>query len=113
FFSLVADRLNPGGVVVINVGHPKDSPDLEKVLAATMREAFGDDSVYRDPSEPVNTVLLGTKSSEPTERLRRHAQQMPNKVADVALEAAARMEPALRGGRVYTDDLAPVEWLVD
>ena len=26
---------------------------------------------------------------------------------------AARTQPRLPGGRVYTDDVAPVEWLVD
>ncbi|MBA3747971.1 MAG: hypothetical protein H0W96_10845, partial [Solirubrobacterales bacterium] len=31
----------------------------------------------------------------------------------LALEAAARVAPRLRGGRVYTDDVAPVEWLID
>ena len=28
-------------------------------------------------------------------------------------EVAARMAPPLRGGAVYTDDKAPVEWLTD
>ena len=27
--------------------------------------------------------------------------------------AAGRLAPALRGGPVYTDDRAPVEWLTD
>ena len=31
----------------------------------------------------------------------------------VALRAAARLRPGLSGGTVYTDDHAPVEWLVD
>jgi hypothetical protein len=31
----------------------------------------------------------------------------------VAERAAARLRPGLVGGRVYTDDLAPVEWLID
>jgi hypothetical protein len=31
----------------------------------------------------------------------------------VALDAARQVEPPLRGGDVYTDDRAPVEWLID
>ena len=31
----------------------------------------------------------------------------------LALNTATRLEPALRGGDVYTDDHAPVEWLID
>ena len=33
--------------------------------------------------------------------------------APVAYNAAARLAPGLRGSTVYTDDRAPVEWLVD
>jgi hypothetical protein len=31
----------------------------------------------------------------------------------VAAAAGARLAPGLPGGEVYTDDRAPVEWLVD
>jgi hypothetical protein len=34
-------------------------------------------------------------------------------VAQIARATADRLRPSLAGGRVYTDDLAPVEWLVD
>ena len=35
FFALVRDRLRPGGSVIINIGHPRDSQALEKALSAT------------------------------------------------------------------------------
>jgi hypothetical protein len=38
---------------------------------------------------------------------------MPPELREVALEDAARLAAPLRGGEVYTDDKAPVEWLVD
>ena len=47
FFELVRDRLTPGGVVIVNVGHPEGQDDLEKVLGATMDAAFR--TVVRDP----------------------------------------------------------------
>ena len=72
FFELARSRLRPGGVVIINVGHPERSSRLERVLSATMKAVFR--TVVRDPSQPTNTMLAG---------------------------------------RVYTDDVAPVEWLVD
>ena len=34
------ERLNPGGVVIVNAGHPEGSRELEKVLAAGVRSAF-------------------------------------------------------------------------
>jgi spermidine synthase len=108
FFRLVRDRLTPGGVVVINVGHPDTSDELEKVLAATLRTSFA--SVLRDPVKDVNTLLIAGRDLVPS-RLR--AAALPAELRPVAAAAERRLRPALRGGTVYTDDRAPVEWLVD
>ena len=70
FFALVRDHLAPGGLVVINVGHPAQSDQLEKVLSATMRADFGTAGVWRDPAEPTNTMLVGTTAPDPADRLR-------------------------------------------
>jgi spermidine synthase len=113
FFGLVRAHLRPGGVVVINVGHPADSDTLEKVLTATMRTEFGDDHVLRDPSHPTNTMLLGTTAVDPRQHLIEASTTMPPEVADVARATALRLQDGLDGGDVYTDDKAPVEWLVD
>ena len=114
FFELVRDRLAPGGAMVINVGHPKGSDDLEQVLTATVRSVFP--NVVRDPLESTNTLLVASMT-EPVgaDRLRTAASapSVPADVQQLAGEAAARVVPALRGGRVYTDDRAPVEWLID
>ena len=40
FFELARERLAPGGVVAINVGHPEGSDRLERVLSATLRSVF-------------------------------------------------------------------------
>ena len=113
FFALVRQHLAPGGLVVINVGHPEQSDQLEKVLSATMREEFGDANVWRDPAERTNSMLVGSTATDPAGRLRDAAAGLPADLAEVAAETSRRLTPALRGGRVYTDDLAPVEWLVD
>jgi spermidine synthase len=113
FFELVRDRLEPGGVVVVNVAQPQGSTALEKVLSASMRAAFGYDAVWRDPSERVNTMLVGTTDGDPAARLRAAAPGLPADLAPVVNGAAFRLAPALTGGQVYTDDRAPVEWLID
>jgi hypothetical protein len=98
--------------VAINVGHPAQSDKLEKVLTATLGASFGRDRVWRDPVDDTNTMLLGTTSaSDPAARLR--AASMPEQVGEVATATADRLGRGLRGGTVYTDDRAPVEWLVD
>jgi spermidine synthase len=111
FFELAADRLAPGGRVIINVGHPERSDALEKVLTATMREAFA--SVVRVPSESTNTILVGGDASLTAGALRPAVARLPADLRPRATMDAQIAEPGLRGGSVYTDDKAPVEWLVD
>jgi spermidine synthase len=109
FFALVRSKLAPGGMVIVNIGHPEDSHDLERVLAATMRAAFP--VVDRDEVEPTNTMGIG--STAPVSAARLRTAPVPALLRGIATRAAARLRPARRGGSVYTDDRAPVEWLVD
>ncbi|HWH94507.1 MAG TPA: fused MFS/spermidine synthase [Baekduia sp.] len=113
FFRLARQRLNPGGMVIVNVGHPEASHRLEQVLTATMRAVFG--HVARDPSEDVNTQLVAAEVPLSGARLRAAAAggALPPALDGLARAAAARVAPGLAGGRVYTDDVAPVEWLID
>jgi spermidine synthase len=111
FFDEVRDHLNPGGVVLINVGHPSGSDHLEKVLSATMGAVFP--TVVRDPVKDTNTIVIGGAGVISAARLRAATRSLPPDLAAVGAATAARLAPALRGGDVYTDDRAPVEWLID
>jgi spermidine synthase len=111
FFELAREKLNPGGVVVVNVGHPEGSDELEKVLSATLAEVFP--HVARDPLEDVNTLLVAADEEPTADNLRRAAETLPTDLRPIALNTATRIAPRLRGGTVYTDDHAPVEWLID
>jgi spermidine synthase len=111
FFDLARERLRPDGVVIVNVGHPQGSDELERVLGRTMAAAFP--RVLRYPIEPTNTLLLAGSGPVSSARLRRHAAALPSALRPLALEAAASISSRLAGGEVYTDDRAPVEWLVD
>lgn len=111
FFRLARERLNPGGTVIVNVGHPEDSQKLEQVLTATMGSVFG--HVARDPAQDVNTQLIASENPVTPEILRSSIPALPADLRDTARATAARLGAPLRGGRVYTDDVAPVEWLID
>ena len=111
FFGEVRDHLTPRGVVLVNVGHPRDSDRLEKVLSATMGTAFR--TVLRDPVTRTNTVLLGTDAGASAGAMRAAARSQPADLAAVTAAAGARLARPLHGGDVYTDDRAPVEWLID
>jgi hypothetical protein len=95
---------------VVNAGHPEGQDDLEKVLSATMEKVFP--VVLRDPSEDTNTLILGSRAAS-AERLRRSLARLPADLRVLAQATVARLAPALDGGTVYTDDKAPVEWLID
>jgi spermidine synthase len=109
FFALARSRLEPGGVVMVNVGHPEGSADLEKALSATLGSVFR--RVVRDPSEDVNTIVMASDAPVSAETLAR--APAADDLRPLARDTAARLAPALTGGQVYTDDVAPVEWLID
>lgn len=111
FFELARDRLAPSGSVIVNVGHPEGSDELERVLGATMAAAFP--AVMRYPIEPTNTLLLASAVALESKRLGGRAGSLPPQLRSLAHDAAAALRPRLPGGEVYTDDRAPVEWLVD
>jgi spermidine synthase len=111
FFRLARERLAPGGVLVANVGHPQRELDLERTIAATMRQAFA--YVLRDPSEPTNTLLVASDAPLSAQRLRDSVARIPAVLRPLADAAARRLGPALPGGDTYTDDRAPIEWLID
>jgi spermidine synthase len=111
FFELVRERLAPGGVAIVNVGHPEGSEALERVLGRTMATAFP--RVLRDPIEPTNTLLVAGAGPLSAARLRSAAGSLPAQLRPLARRVATELAPRLPGGEVYTDDRAPVEWLVD
>ncbi len=105
FFTLVRDRLRPGGSVIVNVGHPSDSDALEKALSSTLAAVFA--HVARDPVAATNSLVIASDREL-------HASSMleaPGPLIELARDQP--LQPALTGGDVFTDDRAPVEWLID
>jgi spermidine synthase len=111
FFELVRDRLAPGGAVIVNVGHPEGNDDLERAIGATMADVFP--TVLRDPIEDANTLLLGTTGDASMERELAAVGTLPEDLRNLAIAEGDRLGPRLPGGDVWTDDKAPVEWLID
>jgi spermidine synthase len=112
FFELIADRLTPGGMVIVNVGHPEDDETFERSLGATMASALP--TVIRDPAEQTNTLLIGSDGPLSPERLANAARtRLHGNLARLGEIDAARITPRLEGGSVFTDDRAPVEWMID
>ncbi len=111
FFALVRERLAPGGAVVVNIGHPEGNDDLERVIGRTMAAELP--TVIRDPVEDANTLLLGSVGPASASRLLAAIGTLPDELKNLAAIEAERIGPRLPGGEVYSDDRAPVEWLID
>jgi hypothetical protein len=63
--------------------------------------------------EPTNTLLMASREPITRANLLAASPRLPEDLRPLAQRSSARLAPALRGGAVYTDDKAPVEWLVD
>jgi spermidine synthase len=111
FFQLVRSRLNPGGVVAINVGTPPDLTDAVSWIARTMRAVFP--AVDQIRYDAFNSVLIGY--TDPTAAARQNAALTvaPGLAAAPSRTLAAGLRPVKPGGAILTDDHAPIEWLTD
>jgi hypothetical protein len=111
FFGSVSSHLNPGGTVIVNVGHIPGSDALEQVVSATMHAVFP--VVIRDRVSATNSLVEGSlRPLSGAQLIGTHAD-LPDDLQGLDASVAGRLGPAPRGGPVYTDDRAPVEWLTD
>jgi hypothetical protein len=69
--------------------------------------------VVRDPLTPTNTLVAASTAPLSADRLLSASGRLPAGLLALAAQAAGRLAAPLRGGQVYTDDRAPVEWLID
>jgi len=113
FFALARDHLRKGGTLIVNVGHVPGSDSLEKVVSATLRAVFA--HVARDRVSASNSLVVASESPLAVGALSEAASSatLPGDLRPLARQVAGDISPALRGGAVYTDDRAPVEWLTD
>ena len=110
--SSAATGCADGGVLIVNAGHPEGQDDLEKVL-----ERDDGRGLPERPARPDR----GHEHAARGERgaaCRRSACAARRRAAARDPRARARPRrrgsaPRLEGGDVYTDDKAPVEWLID
>jgi spermidine synthase len=111
FFAESAARLTPAGVVMVNVGHPSTSAALERVIAATLRAVFP--YVSSDVVDATNVFVTASRHPIEPRLIEAAAPALDPALRPLAARVAARLVPAPTGGEVYTDDRAPVEWLID
>ena len=115
FFSGVRDHLRTGGVAVVNAGRTPTDYRLVEALASTMAAVFP--TVFLvDVPEFSNTLIYGTTEPVTIDDVEHNLGLINEPVArdvaqDVLGSGSLRVSPY--HGQVFTDDLAPVERLID
>ena len=117
FFEEARRHLSPNGVVAVNVGRAPGDYRLVDAITGTLGDAFPE--VYQqDTAGFLNTIVYATNQpvqpAEVAANLGHNRSDYPSLVAHVVEEASVQApvhdEPHFP---IYTDDLAPVERLVD
>lgn len=115
FFQEVRAHLNSGGVAAVNVGRTATDYRLVDAVASTMAAVFPTVFLIDDPNYD-NTLVYGTTEpvtlADVTNNLSLVSGPLAGPAAQVALHEG-RLRASPYHSQVFTDDLAPVERLID
>jgi spermidine synthase len=111
FFRLARERLEPGGVLALNVATVPGDERLSRAIGTTVLAAFP--QAWRWRPLRFNELLLAFDQAVAAEELRGRAGDAPPEVAELVSLFRRGVEPVEAEGRPLTDDRAPVEWLTD
>jgi spermidine synthase len=118
FFQIAADHLKPDGSLAINVGRAPDDRRLIDGLATTLRTIFP--SIYvMDIPNTFNSIIYATLQPTSAENLLANLEVFMVRsdvnplLTDSMTLAWANLQPAPPRTIVFTDDLAPIEWMTN
>ena len=116
FFTEVKARLSDDGAVAINVGRTDTDRRLVDALSSTLLRVFP--SVHAlDIPQSFNTILVATAQPTEARNLRENQtyriDSINARLYDILADAADALAPLADSEVIFTDDLAPVERLVD
>jgi spermidine synthase len=116
FFQAVSDHLGDDGVAIVNAGRTKTDFRLVDVIASTMKAVFPNVYVI-DVERFSNSMVIATKQPTDIANFARNIEGIPEgsiirEVGDSALRTG-HIREWTKTEQVFTDDLAPVELVVD
>lgn len=118
FFQLVSDRLTEQGTVAINVGRAPGDRRLIDGIVTTLGQVFP--SVYiMDVPDTFNSIIYATQAPTSTENLYLNLFELSDRddVHPLLLESlqvtALNLQATPEPTTVFTDDLAPIEWITN
>ena len=111
FFRLARERLEPGGILALNIASVPGDDRLLRGIAGTLTHEFESVAVW--PALRFNSILLAFDGERPTPA-RDFAADGPAALAPLRALLAKQLRPyTKRAERPWTDDRAPVEWVTD
>jgi predicted membrane-bound spermidine synthase len=118
FFAIAASRLTEDGILIINVGSVPGDRRLIDGLATTIAAVFP--SIYiMDLPATLNTMIFATIQPTSRENFAVNLEilaQDPNAnplLLSTMTTTYANLQPGYHTTTVFTDDLAPIEWIVN
>ncbi len=112
FFRLVRDRLEPGGILALNVASVPDDTSLLDGIAGTLRHEF--EHVWVWPALRFNKIVIALDDPAVGSPRELDVAAGPAELQPLR-ELLARDTEVVRtkAARPWTDDRAPVEWVTD
>jgi spermidine synthase len=118
FYQICADHLTDRGALAINVGSVPGDRRLIDGLSTTMATVFPSIHVMDIPGT-LNTMIFATKQRTSSAafagnlvRFSARSDIHPLLLSTMAA-TFANLQPGYRTTQVFTDDRAPIEWIVD
>ncbi|MDZ4159263.1 MAG: fused MFS/spermidine synthase [Anaerolineaceae bacterium] len=118
FFAIVRQKLTPDGVLVINVGRSPTDRRLISALSSTLQTEFSSLHVMDIP-DSFNSIMFATVQLTDPENMLHNLVYLAERsdTHPLLLFALQRtlenLQPAPAAGTVFTDDMAPVEWITN
>ena len=118
FFEICASHLTENGVLTLNVGSTPGDRRLIDGLATTMAQIFPSIHIMDIPGT-LNTMIFATKETTTPQNF---SANMVRLAGDSSLDPLlvttmtftyTHLEPGYETTTVFTDDLAPIEWIVN
>jgi len=118
FFQQTYQRLSPAGSLVINVARILDDRRLVDALFTTIQSVYP--SVYIvDVPGTLNSIIFATRQPSQSDNLilnyiaLSQSEDTPDLLLNSLETAILNIQPPPPSGVLFTDDLAPVEWITN
>jgi spermidine synthase len=118
FFTICASHLTENGVLTLNVGSTPGDRRLIDGLATTMAQVFPSIHTMDIPGT-LNTMLFATKQPTTPDAFLANMQRFSQDpsldplLVTTMSSTYAHLNPGYETTTVFTDDLAPIEWIVN